>query len=195
MKIRLSDFAEINRINVRTAQIHIKENIEELEAHIERRGKQGTWIDEFAQEFLLQKIQLPSKEEVYIPSAREAALLDEIIKTNKLLADAERAARVNAEAAGQVKLLEESKKEQAEKIEALTRENAILNADNKEKNKTLAELDKTAQGLSEELLGVKEDFKNLKERNKITETNLKTVQDRLGEIQSKWWYKLFAGKK
>lgn len=129
MKMRLSDFAELHRINVRTAQIHIKENQAELEGHIERRGKQGTWIDEFVQEFLLQKIQLPSKEEVYMPTVREAALMAEIVEVTKRLADAERRAGENAEAAGKVLLLEESKKEQTDKIDALTRENAVLSAE------------------------------------------------------------------
>lgn len=167
MKIRLSDFADLHRINVRTAQIHIKENIEELEEHIERKGKQGTWIDEYAQEFLLQKIQLPSKEEVYMPTAREAVLMAEIVEANKKLADAERRAGENAEAAGKVLLLEEAKKEQADKIDALTRENAVLSHDKAEMDKTLAEVEKTAHKLSDELTAIK----------------------------NKWWYKLFAGKK
>ena len=64
MKIKLSDFVDLHRINVRTAQIHIKENIEELEEHIDRKGKQGTWIDEYAQEFLLKKMINKTKKEV-----------------------------------------------------------------------------------------------------------------------------------
>ena len=167
MKIRLSDFAELHRINVRTAQIHIKENIEELEEHIERKGKQGTWIDEYAQEFLLNKIQLPSKDEVYTPTAREAVLMAQIMEVTNKLADAERRAGENAEAAGKVLLLEEVKQEQTDKIETLTRENALLSRDKAEVGKTLAEVEETSQKLSDELTAIK----------------------------NKWWYKLFAGKK
>lgn len=148
MKMRLSDFAELHRINVRTAQIHIKENLNELFEHIERRGKQGTWIDDFAQEFLLDKIQLPSKEEVYMPTVREAALMEQIKNISLQLADAERRAGENAEAAGKVLYLEEAKKEQADKIDVLTRDNAI-------KDETLKEMKKTAQELSEELTAIK----------------------------------------
>lgn len=148
MKMRLSDFAELHRINVRTAQIHIKENQEELEGHIERKGKQGTWIDEYAQDLLLQKIQLPSKEEVYMPTAREAVLMAQIMEANKKLADAERRAGENAEAAGKVLLLEEAKKDQAEKIDTLTRENALLSHDKEE-------MDKIIQEQAEELAALK----------------------------------------
>lgn len=167
MKIKLSDFVELHRINVRTAQIHIKENIEELEEHIDRKGKQGTWIDEYAQEFLLKKIQLPSKDEVYIPTAREAVLMAQIMEVNKKLADAERRAGENAETAGKVFLLEEARKEQTEKIDMLTRENALLGHDIEEKNKTIFEIKESAKELSDEITAIK----------------------------NKWWYKLFAGKK
>lgn len=167
MKIKLSDFVELHRINVRTAQIHIKENIEELEEHIDRKGKQGTWIDEYAQEFLLQKIQLPSKNEVYIPTAREAILMAQIMEANKKLADAERRAGENAETAGKVFLLEEARKEQTEKIDMLTRENALLSHDIEEKNKTISEVEETAKELFDEITAIK----------------------------NKWWYKLFAWKK
>lgn len=107
MLIRLRDFAEQNRITDRTVQIHIKENQEILEGHVERRGKQGTWLDDFAVAFLLDRIQLPTKDEVLVPTPREANLLLELSKVNALLADAERRAGENAAAAGKLQLLEE----------------------------------------------------------------------------------------
>ena len=167
MLVRLRDFAEVNRISERTVQVHIKNNEKELAGHVDRRGKQGTWLDEFAVNFLLERIQLPTKEEVMIPTAREAALLEQVATANRRLAEAERRAALNAEAAGKVLFLEESKREQAEKIDVLTRENAVLSHDIAEKDKTLAELDRTAHTLSDELTAIK----------------------------GKWWYKLFAGKK
>lgn len=148
MKIRLSDFADLHRINVRTAQIHIKENIEELEEHIDRRGKQGTWIDEYAQEFLLDKIQLPKSDEVLMPTAREAVLLTEIAEANKKLAEAERRAALNAEAAGKVKLLEANNEDQKAQISDLSVQIGSL----KEKYQAS---EKTAQKLSDELATIK----------------------------------------
>jgi len=167
MKVRLRDWASLNCISERTVQVHIKENQEALEGHIERKGKQGTWLDEFAQDFLIDKIQLPNRKEVYQPTARETALLIELSEANKRVADAESRAAINAEAAGKVLLLEEAKSQQAAQIDTLTRENAVLSHENAEKDKTLAE----------------------------TVESLKTATDELTALKSKWWYKLFAGKK
>lgn len=120
MLVRLRDFAELHRISERTVQVHIKNNEEELAGHIDRRGKQGTWLDEFAVNFLLDRIQLPTKDEVLVPTAREAALLEKLSAASQMLAAAERAARENAEAAGKVKFLEASQKAQEDQISALS---------------------------------------------------------------------------
>lgn len=122
MLVRLRDFAELHRISERTVQVHIKNNEDELAGHIERRGKQGTWLDEFAVNFLLDRIQLPTKDEVLMPTAREAALLEQIAAANRRLADAERRAADNAEAAGKVLFLEASQKAQEAQISALSME-------------------------------------------------------------------------
>lgn len=191
MKVRLRDWAELQRISERTVQIHIKNNAAELEGHIDRRGKQGTWLDEFAQEFLLARIQLPAEDEEYVPSAREAALMNELKETSMKLAEAERRAGENAWTAGKLEMLESINQEQAIRIDALTRENAVLSSDNKILEQKASEAEKTAYKLTE----ANDELEALKERNAITENNLKTVQDRLSRIQSKWWYKLFVGKK
>lgn len=122
MLVRLRDFAELNRISERTVQLHIKENWDKLASHVDRRGKQGTWLDEFAQDFLLDVIQLPSKDEVLVPTAREAALLIQLSEANKALAEAERRAGLNAEAAGKVALLEASYASQVDRIATLAAE-------------------------------------------------------------------------
>lgn len=120
MLVRLRDFAELYRISERTVQIHIKNNEEELEGHVDRRGKQGTWLDEFAVNFLLDRIQLPTKDEVLTPTAREAALMMELSEANRKLADAERRAGENAEAAGKVVFLEAANGAQEAKINDLS---------------------------------------------------------------------------
>lgn len=120
MLVRLRDFAELHRISERTVQIHIKNNEAELAGHIDRRGKQGTWLDEFAVNFLLDRIQLPTKDEVLLPTAREAMLLEQVAEANRRLADAERRAADNAEAAGKVKFLEAAQEGQKAQISALS---------------------------------------------------------------------------
>lgn len=120
MLVRLRDFAELHRISERTVQIHIKNNEAELAGHIDRRGKQGTWLDEFAVNFLLDRIQLPTKDEVLLPTAREAMLLEQVAEANRRLADAERRAADNAEAAGKVLFLEDAEKAQRDQISTLS---------------------------------------------------------------------------
>ena len=188
MKVRLRDWASLNCISERTVQIHIKENQDFLEGHIERKGKQGTWLDEVAQDFLINAIQLPNRKEVYQPTARENALMIQLNEANQRVAEAERIARINAEAAGQVKLLEANNEDQKAQIFDLSVQVGSL----KEKYQ---ESKTKAQELSGELSEVKEDFEQLKGRNEITETNLKNAQDRLKKIEGTWWYKLFGGKK
>ncbi len=151
MLVRLRDFAEVNRLSQRTVQIHIKENYDVLGEHVERRGKQGTWLDEFAVNFLLERIQLPTKDEVLVPTAREAALMEQLAQAQKQRAEAEQAARINAEAAGKVLFLEAAQAEQSKQIDTLTRENAVLSADNARKDKSLQEEREARQKLSDEL--------------------------------------------
>lgn len=167
MLVRLRDFAEQYRVSQRTVQICIKENYGELGEHIDRRGKQGTWLDEFAVQFLLERIKLPTKDEVLTPTVREAALMEQIRDISMKYAAAERDARINAEAAGKVKLLESIKEEQSERIDLLTRENADLSADNARKGEILSE----------------------------TSEALKNANMELSAIKNKWYYKLFGGKK
>lgn len=119
MLVRLRDFAEINRVAERTVQLHVKNNWEELKDHVDRRGKQGTWLDEYAQEFLLGVVRLPTKDEVLVPSPREAALMLELKEVTMNLAAAERRAAQHAEAAGKVALLAATTQAQSEKITEL----------------------------------------------------------------------------
>ena len=117
--VRLTDFAEQNRITARTVQLHIQANADELEGHIDRRGKKGTWLDDYAVNFLLSVIQLPTKEDVVVPTMREAELMAQVAEVTKKWAEAERRAGVNAEAAGKVMLLEAVKASQEAQISSL----------------------------------------------------------------------------
>lgn len=155
MLVRLRDFAEANRVSQRTVQVCIKENYGELGEHIDRRGKQGTWLDEFAVQFILERIKLPTKDEVLTPTIREAALMEQIRDLSLRLAASEHDARLNAEAAGKVKYLEAAKEDQDKKIDDLTAKNAVLSHDNEELGQKVVQVEKTAQELSEELTAIK----------------------------------------
>lgn len=50
--IKLQDFARDCGVTDRAIQKHVKNHEAELQGHIERRGKNGTWLDEYAEEFI-----------------------------------------------------------------------------------------------------------------------------------------------
>lgn len=148
MLVRLRDFAEANRVSQRTVQICIKENYGELGEHIDRRGKQGTWLDEFAVQFILERIKLPTKDEVLTPTVREAALMEQIRALSLSVAAAEHDARKNAEAAGRALLLEDIKEAQEARISDLNREVGELTQKEEQARRE-------AQALSDELSAIR----------------------------------------
>ena len=162
MLVRLRDFAELHRISERTVQVHIKDNWDELDGHVARRGKQGTRLDEFAVNYLLDRIQLPTKDEVLMPTPREAALLMEIAEANKKLADAERRAGENAEAAGKVLYLESAKAAQDEQIATLAAEKGAA----EEKARTASD---AAQKAQDELATVRAELDAERKKNQELE--------------------------
>lgn len=155
MKVRLRDFAELNRISERTVQIHIKNNLDFLEEHIERKGKQGTWLDEVAVDFLLNQIQLPNKAEVFQPSPAELKYIMQITELTAKLADAERRAGKNAEAAGKLQLLEEQSDSLRQKNEDLQKEVGHLEGFIQDAKKEIEVLNEEKSDLQKELTGIK----------------------------------------
>lgn len=52
MKMKLQDFATECGVTDRAIQKHIQKHEEALQGHFERRGPNGTWLDDFAQEYI-----------------------------------------------------------------------------------------------------------------------------------------------
>ena len=52
MMIKLQDFAKECGVTDRAIQKHIQKHEEALEGHFERRGVNGTWLDDYAQEYI-----------------------------------------------------------------------------------------------------------------------------------------------
>lgn len=57
--IKLPEFARLNGVSERNVQKHISNHKEELEGHVDRRGRNGTWLDSTAQEILQKYITTP----------------------------------------------------------------------------------------------------------------------------------------
>lgn len=50
--IKLQDFAKEKGVTDRTIYRHLKNHEKELKKHFSRKGKQGTWLDEYACDFI-----------------------------------------------------------------------------------------------------------------------------------------------
>lgn len=191
MLVRLTDFAEQNRITNRTVQIHIKENTEILEGHVERRGKQGTWLDDFAVAFLLDKIQLPTKDEVIVPTPREAALLIQLSEANARWAAAEARAAEYAEVAGKVKLLEDqSRSFQDENVE-LQREIFELKADQMKHKQETDILEGFIQDAKAEIDVLK---KEKDDQKRASDQKIEDLRRQLEEEKKKSWVQKLFGR-
>lgn len=52
MMIKLQDFAVSCGVGDKAIYQHIKRHSKDLEGHIERKGRNGTWLDDFAQDYI-----------------------------------------------------------------------------------------------------------------------------------------------
>ncbi len=50
--VKVQDFAREQGVTDRAIQKHIQKHAKELDGHVQRRGKNGTWLDETAIEFI-----------------------------------------------------------------------------------------------------------------------------------------------
>lgn len=206
--LKTGDFATRCGVSKRHIDRLLKRHEEDLAGHFERREAGGTFLDEFAQDFLRGKLRNPMEilpvEEERSPKELKAELDElrkDLVTMSKMLADAEYRARKNGDAAALLEASDEEKKrlqkekdELLEKKGSLEAQNDVLSADNEELKVKIAESEKNASEAKGEASDAKRSLAELKERNEITEGNLKTVQERLQRIQSRWWYKLFGGK-
>lgn len=192
--ITLRDYAKQNHISYEAVRKQVVRYADELGSHIIKDGRQQ-FLDEEAVAFLDAKrqknpvaiIQMDKEEQIEALRREKEDLLQKIAiqadQISELSAWKADNAVAIAEANQRQLLLEEKTRE----LDALEAQNADLRSEKDEAIQKASEAEATAQELSDELSG-------LKERNDITETNLKNAQERLGVIQGKWWYKLFAGK-
>lgn len=58
--MKLQDFAALRGVTDRAIQKHLKNHEAELEGHIERRGPNGTWLDDYAQDYISKLMYRPA---------------------------------------------------------------------------------------------------------------------------------------
>lgn len=84
--IKLQDFAKECGVTDRTIQKHLKNHEEELKGHYQRRGKNGTWLDEEAQAFI-RNLMIQQPTVVYEGAAPFQEELEQLRERIRLLED------------------------------------------------------------------------------------------------------------
>lgn len=90
--IKLQDFARECGVTDRTIQKHLKNHEAELTGHYQRRGKNGTWLDEEAQDFIrglmIQQPVVVGDMEQYRENQQLKAEKEELLEENRRLHEA-----------------------------------------------------------------------------------------------------------
>ncbi len=82
--VKIQDFARENGVTDRQIQRQLKKYELELVGHYERRGSNGTWLDEKAQEFLREKMK---KQPIVVADSSIQQELDRLRQENNMLKD------------------------------------------------------------------------------------------------------------
>lgn len=138
--IKLQDFAKQCGITDRQLQRHLKNHENDLKGHFERKGPNGTWLDDFACDYL--KTFMKQQPIVVSDNVEEVEKwrkkYEEAIETqNQYLAQV---TPLLAKAADQILLAEKSEQNQ-KRADALEAQNADLSIEIENKDKTIKELE------------------------------------------------------
>lgn len=191
--IKLQDFAHAQGVTDRQVQRLLKKYASELEGLYERKGPNGTWLSEKACEILRGKMK---QQPIAVTGEDERkalqAQIQELEQTHKnlLIKTAEQADRISE--------LAQWKADHAVAIAAAEQNRLLLEG----KTKEIKILEGFIQDAKTEIGTLNDENRDLSvknaEKDKIlaeTSERLKSASDELTAIKSKWWYKLFAGKK
>lgn len=179
--MKLTEFALIFKVSERHARRLFQENESELRGHYDRRGREGTFLDDVAVDLLKSKLQKSFEVEMNSPSDREQLLQEQLTMLSMRYAAA---MEKMAENAGAVALLEASK-ENVAKLE--------IRAEEAEERAELRERENRA--LKDELEKMRleahyrtEEAKQLDEDRLCAQIKKDTLQAQLDRIAgAKWW--------
>lgn len=82
--IKLQDFAHSRGVTDKAVYKHLNKHKEELQEHIEKRGKNGTWLDDYACDFISN---LMISNPVVIGDSQQQQEIDQLKKKNEELID------------------------------------------------------------------------------------------------------------
>lgn len=82
--IKLQDFAHSRGVTDKAVYKHLNKHKEELQEHIEKRGKNGTWLDDYACDFISN---LMISNPVVLGDSQQQQEIDQLKKKNEELMD------------------------------------------------------------------------------------------------------------
>lgn len=179
--MKLTEFALNFKVSERHARRLFQENESELRGHYDRRGREGTFLDDVAVDLLKSKLQKSFDVEIDRPSDREQQLQEQLTMLSMRYAAA---MEKMAENAGAVALLEASK-ENAAKLEARAEE-AEERAELRERENR--ELSLELERIRSEAQRREEEAKQLDEERLCVQIKKDTLQAQLDRIAgARWW--------
>lgn len=141
MMIKLQDFARECGVTDRTIQKHVAKHEEALAGHFERKGPNGTWLDEYAQEYIRGLMIQPPPP--VLGDAQTARENEDLKQENQRLNEkiqfllAENAKLQGIQ--GRLEGAEESKRILQKNLDAARYDQDLIRAENKELNQKLLE--------------------------------------------------------
>lgn len=143
--IKLQDFARDCGVTDRAIQKHLKKHEKALEGHFHRRGPNGTWLDETAQDYIRS-----------LMKEAPVVVADSVLQREKEELQAKYSAALE-----QIIVLER----QNNQLQLENARIALLEAENGKKDEILAEAEKTSQKLSDELSSARAQKELLQKEN------------------------------
>lgn len=187
--MKLSEFARVYNISERHARRLFQENEADILGHYDRRGREGTFLDDVAVDVLKSKLQ--KQFDIVTPggSERERALEDQLKKllveyaeTSRALADAERRA---GEGAGAVALLAAAKDMQAElksRAEQAEEHARLADQNRREAEEECHQMELTLEGMRREAQYRADEARELDDQRARAEAKAAELQALLDQI-------------
>ena len=197
--IKLQDFAKECGVTDRAIQKHLQKHEKELEGHYERRGKNGTWLDETAQAFIrslmIQQPVVVGDESLYRDYEALRKENEELLKENKEVWKALSMAREQLLDVKDAQLQLDAAKKEKELLEGFIR-------DAKKEIDTLTreKAQEVAQACSEASEAIRREQVALEQKSSVEAENealreaLKEAEGKLDEVKKLPWYKRLRWK-
>lgn len=187
--IKLQDFARACKVTDRAIQKHIKKHAAELDGHVHRNGPNGTWLDEFAQDFIRARMIRP---QIVVSDGKDAQDLQELQEKVAMLQEKLIAAQELA-LASQGALVEAQAARLA--LDAAEKEREILEGFIKDAKENLEIKTQELTESRQETRKAQDEAKDLRERLAASEARERALDAELNQVSGLSWLKKLRWKR